>query len=487
MITNTAKYRSMSVNLDNLRRAQLAMMKLLDRFRCRSISRAAAAAFADVLRQQQGNQEQMSSAAQHSGLLAINGSNRDADALESVSAETGDGGVADVGSIASTASRGDGGQSGGEGEGGGAEELVRTLGRKHSSAERHFTLLGQLTSSGKQRRDSLGSDAGAAVGAENKDDGNSCAEDYLVGRVKTKDEQGVEGEGEEGVAGCGDGGGDSIGSPFDASSLGSASSPGKRSVKFGRVESSDDCRADSGMRESQPVISGSTSKEAHSTSDASNDHSSVSNNSGCGGGGGGGEGVRDRDGDLQPHASSPTAGRARGDSSGARSSTLSATSDGGDSEASRDLGISKLSFTSTGSDRISSPALHTTCGDDFSEEADVSAMQLRLAGGDLSVAAQALACREDGETEQAVIEFAFQSMLPQDLLLPEEYDHTSCMDCSCVSEMANECCMSLAASKIRGKESAEHLLRLLGYRDRVRADAEQLEAMDWGGAHAQTH
>lgn len=64
----------------------------------------------------------------------------------------------------------------------------------------------------------------------------------------------------------------------------------------------------------------------------------------------------------------------------------------------------------------------------------------------------------------------------------EPYNHSHCSDCTCVYSMANECLMHLAASQHQSQECASRIRRLVGeFKERVKVDAERLDALDWGG------
>jgi hypothetical protein len=60
----------------------------------------------------------------------------------------------------------------------------------------------------------------------------------------------------------------------------------------------------------------------------------------------------------------------------------------------------------------------------------------------------------------------------------EPYDHCNCSDCAIVYDMANDCCMHIAAANFRSKQCAERLLRLGAYKDRMREHADQLDAQE---------
>lgn len=64
----------------------------------------------------------------------------------------------------------------------------------------------------------------------------------------------------------------------------------------------------------------------------------------------------------------------------------------------------------------------------------------------------------------------------------EPYNHSHCSDCTCVYSMANECLMHLAASQHQSQECVSRIRRLESeFKERVREDAERLDALDWGG------
>jgi hypothetical protein len=64
----------------------------------------------------------------------------------------------------------------------------------------------------------------------------------------------------------------------------------------------------------------------------------------------------------------------------------------------------------------------------------------------------------------------------------EPYNHIHCNDCTCVYSMANECLMHLAASQHQSQEAASRMHKLMfEFKERIREDAERLEALDWGG------
>ena len=65
------------------------------------------------------------------------------------------------------------------------------------------------------------------------------------------------------------------------------------------------------------------------------------------------------------------------------------------------------------------------------------------------------------------------------------YDHNNCSDCGVVYDMANDCCMHIAAANFRSKQCAERTLRLSSYLEKMRENAELLE-MQEGGGHTQS-
>ena len=69
----------------------------------------------------------------------------------------------------------------------------------------------------------------------------------------------------------------------------------------------------------------------------------------------------------------------------------------------------------------------------------------------------------------------------------EPYNHAHCSDCTCVYSMANECLMHLAASQHQSQECSMRLNKLVqDFKERVKEDADRLEALDWGG-HNHVH
>ncbi len=69
----------------------------------------------------------------------------------------------------------------------------------------------------------------------------------------------------------------------------------------------------------------------------------------------------------------------------------------------------------------------------------------------------------------------------------EPYNHAHCSDCTCVYSMANECLMHLAASQHQSQECSVRLNKLVqDFKERVKEDADRLEALDWGG-HNHVH
>lgn len=60
----------------------------------------------------------------------------------------------------------------------------------------------------------------------------------------------------------------------------------------------------------------------------------------------------------------------------------------------------------------------------------------------------------------------------------EPYDHANCSDCAVVYDMANDCCMHIAAANFRSKQCAERILRLHTYKDRMKENAGQLDAQE---------
>jgi hypothetical protein len=57
----------------------------------------------------------------------------------------------------------------------------------------------------------------------------------------------------------------------------------------------------------------------------------------------------------------------------------------------------------------------------------------------------------------------------------EPYDHNNCSDCAVVYDMANDCCMHIAAANFRSKQCAERLLRLQSYKDKMKENADLLD------------
>jgi hypothetical protein len=60
----------------------------------------------------------------------------------------------------------------------------------------------------------------------------------------------------------------------------------------------------------------------------------------------------------------------------------------------------------------------------------------------------------------------------------EPYDHNNCSDCAVVYDMANDCCMHIAAANFRSKQCAERLLRLQSYKDRMKENADLLDTAE---------
>lgn len=60
------------------------------------------------------------------------------------------------------------------------------------------------------------------------------------------------------------------------------------------------------------------------------------------------------------------------------------------------------------------------------------------------------------------------------------YDHNNCSDCGVVYDMANDCCMHIAAANFRSKQCAERLLRLNSYLEKMRENADLLEVQESG-------
>ncbi len=61
------------------------------------------------------------------------------------------------------------------------------------------------------------------------------------------------------------------------------------------------------------------------------------------------------------------------------------------------------------------------------------------------------------------------------------YDHAHCSDCGVVYDMANDCCMHIAAANFRSKQCAERLLRLNAYLEKMRENAELLDGQETTG------
>jgi len=60
------------------------------------------------------------------------------------------------------------------------------------------------------------------------------------------------------------------------------------------------------------------------------------------------------------------------------------------------------------------------------------------------------------------------------------YDHANCSDCGVVYDMANDCCMHIAAANFRSKQCAERLLRLNTYLEKMRENADLLDVQETG-------
>lgn len=80
--------------------------------------------------------------------------------------------------------------------------------------------------------------------------------------------------------------------------------------------------------------------------------------------------------------------------------------------------------------------------------------------------------------DSTLLKFAYKEMEQVPFEVPNAYDHAHCYDCSLVFSMANECCMRLVAAEMRAKDSTRRIMRLMNYRDKMRADAELLEAQE---------
>ena len=61
------------------------------------------------------------------------------------------------------------------------------------------------------------------------------------------------------------------------------------------------------------------------------------------------------------------------------------------------------------------------------------------------------------------------------------YDHANCSDCAVVYDMANDCCMHIAAASFRSKQCNERQQRLHAYREKMRENAEFLDSQDPAG------
>jgi hypothetical protein len=58
----------------------------------------------------------------------------------------------------------------------------------------------------------------------------------------------------------------------------------------------------------------------------------------------------------------------------------------------------------------------------------------------------------------------------------EPYDHRNCSDCSVVYDMANDCCMHIAAANFRLKQCSERMQKLAMYKEKMQEVAEILES-----------
>jgi hypothetical protein len=64
------------------------------------------------------------------------------------------------------------------------------------------------------------------------------------------------------------------------------------------------------------------------------------------------------------------------------------------------------------------------------------------------------------------------------------YDHSGCSDCTGSYDMANDCCMHMAASNMRAKQCSDRLLRLNAYREKIQEISNELDSLDWGGGNS---
>ena len=89
----------------------------------------------------------------------------------------------------------------------------------------------------------------------------------------------------------------------------------------------------------------------------------------------------------------------------------------------------------------------------------------------------------DNKIEKAVrhMRVALTSLQRNSGLVMEKgppYDHCNCSDCSVVYDMANDCCMHIAAANFRSKQCTERMQRLAAYRERMRENAELLDSQE---------
>ncbi|KAJ1439172.1 hypothetical protein B484DRAFT_444152 [Ochromonadaceae sp. CCMP2298] len=68
----------------------------------------------------------------------------------------------------------------------------------------------------------------------------------------------------------------------------------------------------------------------------------------------------------------------------------------------------------------------------------------------------------------------------------EPYDHRGCSDCTGSYDMANDCCMHMAASNMRAKQCTDRLLKLAVYREKMLEMSTELDSLDWGSQQNST-
>lgn len=147
------------------------------------------------------------------------------------------------------------------------------------------------------------------------------------------------------------------------------------------------------------------------------------------------------------------------------------------SESSTASSDGRASLQASAKAKTSAPEVASFDNDDDSDSASDDAEEDETAADDPS--------NPDNNIEKAVrhMRVALTSLQRNSGLILEKekvepYDHSNCSDCAVVYDMANDCCMHIAAANFRSKQCAERLLRLTSYKEKMRENAELLDSQD---------